>query len=98
MRHDLEQQLFERAKRKVGFKIHLTVFVIATAAQWAIWAMTNRSYVWPIWPTLGWGVGILAHYFGVYHSRKLFSVEKEYQADLQKLRSGKQQKHISTEK
>ena len=26
----------------------------------AIWALTGAGYFWPIWPMLGWGIGVLA--------------------------------------
>jgi hypothetical protein len=26
----------------------------------AIWALTGAGYFWPIWPILGWGIGVLA--------------------------------------
>ena len=27
----------------------------------AIWALTGAGYFWPVWPALGWGIGILMH-------------------------------------
>jgi hypothetical protein len=26
----------------------------------AIWALTGAGYFWPIWPMLGWGIGVVA--------------------------------------
>jgi hypothetical protein len=26
-----------------------------------IWALTGMGYFWPIWPAVGWGIGILSH-------------------------------------
>jgi hypothetical protein len=26
----------------------------------AIWALTGAGYFWPIWPMLGWGIGVFA--------------------------------------
>jgi hypothetical protein len=26
----------------------------------AVWALTGAGYFWPIWPMLGWGIGVLA--------------------------------------
>ena len=26
----------------------------------AIWALTGAGYFWPVWPALGWGVGLLS--------------------------------------
>ena len=26
----------------------------------AIWALTGAGYFWPVWPALGWGIGLMA--------------------------------------
>src|SRR5688572_15711594 len=36
-------------------------YLAVMALLWLIWAVTGAGYPWPIWPTLGWGVGIAAH-------------------------------------
>lgn len=77
MNNIIEQRIFEQAKRKVGFKIHFTIFILLIPVNWIIWYFTDRNYLWPVWPLLGWGLGILFHYIGVYHADKFFSVDKE---------------------
>lgn len=77
MRNAIDQQIIQQAKRRVGFKIHFTVFVIGIFINWIVWALTDTSYMWPIWPTIGWSIGILFHYLGVFHSDKFFSINKE---------------------
>ncbi|TDB67471.1 2TM domain-containing protein [Arundinibacter roseus] len=73
----IENQIIEKAKRRVGFKIHLTVFILLFPINWIIWAFTDTSYLWPVWPALGWGVGLLFHWLGVYHTDKFFSIDRE---------------------
>lgn len=51
----------KRLKARQEFKQHLTAYVIVMAALVAIWAATGASYFWPIWPMLGWGIGIAFH-------------------------------------
>ena len=34
-----------------------------------IWALTGAGYFWPIWPMLGWGIGVLSHAAPVMRSR-----------------------------
>jgi hypothetical protein len=54
---------------RTGFRIHLTVYVgvqILLFAIWGlIWALGGDGYPWPIFPLLGWGVGLAAHYAAV---------------------------------
>ncbi|MCU0432645.1 MAG: 2TM domain-containing protein [Bacteroidia bacterium] len=73
----IDQQIIERARRKVGFKIHFTVFLLLTPVNWIIWFLTDTTYLWPVWPTLGWGIGIMFHWLGVFHGDKFFSVSNE---------------------
>ena len=38
----------------------LRPFVVVNVLLIAIWALTGAGYFWPVWPLLGWGVGIAA--------------------------------------
>jgi hypothetical protein len=51
---------------KKGFRIHFLVFLLTTPVIWLVWYLTDRTYIWPLWSTLGWGIGVLFHYLGVY--------------------------------
>ena len=45
----------------VGRRVHLASYLSVIIALWLIWALTGAGYPWPIWPMLGWGVGLLGH-------------------------------------
>ncbi|SEW43041.1 2TM domain-containing protein [Chryseobacterium wanjuense] len=51
---------------KKGFRIHFLVFLLTTPLIWLVWYLTDRTYIWPLWSTLAWVVGILFHFLGVY--------------------------------
>jgi hypothetical protein len=55
---------------KKGFRIHLLVFVLAIPVSWVVWYFTDKTYPWPLWSTLAWGIGVLFHYLGVYVFKK----------------------------
>jgi class 3 adenylate cyclase len=44
-----------------SFRIHLTVYVLVNLLLIGIWAASGGGYFWPIWPILGWGMGIAGH-------------------------------------
>src|SRR3954453_1636389 len=44
-----------------GVKIHASVYASVNLFLVAIWAITGGGYFWPIWPILGWGVGVACH-------------------------------------
>jgi Domain of unknown function (DUF1707)/2TM domain len=39
---------------------HLRAYIAVNLMLVAIWALTGAGYFWPIWPILGWGIGVLA--------------------------------------
>jgi hypothetical protein len=77
--------LWEVAQRRASFKGHLASYIIVNAFFWVLWYFTgkhtghNNHYPWPIWPMLGWGIGLAFHYAGAYVFPYHNSVEKEYQ-------------------
>jgi hypothetical protein len=46
---------------KIGFYIHLLVFVLVNAGLAAINYGTSREHLWFVWPLLGWGIGVFGH-------------------------------------
>lgn len=76
--------LWKQAKARVGFKMHLRTYLIINGLSWLIWAsiyLINREpiFPWPLWATLGWGIGLAAHYLSVYRNPDEESlVEAEY--------------------
>lgn len=73
----IEQQIIEKAKRRLGFKVHFIIFLLLLPVNWIIWLLTDTTYIWPVWPTLGWGLGVLFHWLGVFHADKFLSLDKE---------------------
>ena len=45
------------------FGEHLRVFVAVQLLLVAIWALTGAGYFWPVWPFMGWGIGLVVHGF-----------------------------------
>jgi hypothetical protein len=56
----------KRAKAKLGFYIHATVYVCVTVLQVGINSFTTPDVMWSIFPALGWGLGLAGHYAGVF--------------------------------
>jgi adenylate cyclase len=61
----------ERIQAKRGFSVHASVYAAVNFLLIAIWAITSRGYFWPIWPILGWGVGLGMNYWAVYLRRPI---------------------------
>jgi len=78
--------LWKKAKNRAGFKIHLRTYFIVNGGLWIIYFLTmsqswgRHMYPWPIWPMLGWGIGLASHYMSAYGNldeKKL--AEREYE-------------------
>ena len=81
-----DPHLWEIAQRRASFKTHLATYIVVNLFLWAIWYFTADEVTirinrmpWPIWSTLGWGVGLVFHYLGAYVFPKQNSAEREYE-------------------
>jgi len=36
-------------------------YLAVIALLWLIWLVTGAGYPWPVWPMLGWGLGVAGH-------------------------------------
>lgn len=71
---------------KLGFRIHLAVYLAVQAMLVATWAVTSRTedgfgFPWFVFVVFGWGIGLAAH-FAAYtvvrrdREMKLFSPDR----------------------
>ncbi len=83
-----DERLWRVAKKRVGFKKHLTSYVGVNLFLWALWYFTNGRHIdsfsemglpWPAWCTLGWGIGLFFNFADAYLVNKDTSVEDEYE-------------------
>jgi hypothetical protein len=58
------------AAARRGFDEHLRTYVMVIGLLVVIWALTGMGYFWPVWPALGWGIGILCHRGSVPSARR----------------------------
>ena len=79
-----DPKLWEIARERTHFKWNLFSYIVINIFLWAIWIFTydksdDDGWPWPVWVTLGWGIGVAFHYFEAYISPGSNSVEKEYE-------------------
>lgn len=85
--------LWELAQKRASFKKHFTSYLLVNGFLWAFWFITEGRHEaflgveffsgynipWPVWPTLGWGIGIASHFAAAYFPTGISSVEREYE-------------------
>jgi len=87
---ELRELALKRLKKRQDFRAHAVVFVVVNAFLWALWAvlsLTNGwTFPWPIFPTLGWGIGLALNAWDVYGRKDITAADVE--REMEKLRGG----------
>jgi hypothetical protein len=61
------EQRRQRAARgaRIGMRAHVASYVAGSLLMIGIWAAVGLGagawYFWPVWPIMGWGLGLLGH-------------------------------------
>lgn len=66
-----------KVRKLKGFYIHLFQYVVIIPFLAAINYFSDADYPWVIWPTLGWGMGLLFHGFSVFGKIPFLGAEWE---------------------
>lgn len=75
---DRDPRLWQIAQARAPFKADLVMYVLVNTFLVGVWYFTGRDYFWPIWPILGWGLGLAIHAFRAYAWDGKDLVENEY--------------------
>jgi len=79
------EAVIDRINAKWDFKIHAAVFTVANFVFVVGWLLAGpASYFWPIWPFLGWGLGLSYHGWCVYAPKRPIS-EDEVEREMHKV-------------
>lgn len=75
--------LWRKAQLRASFKTHALTYLLVNALLLGVWYFTgpyqdHYHYFWPIWPLLGWGIGLASHGFAAYNTSTENAVEREY--------------------
>lgn len=77
-----DERLWRIAKARANFKSHLIVYLVVNAFLWAIWFFSNGGHhgtPWPVWPAMGWGLGLAFQYFNAFHRDPFGDAVREYE-------------------
>jgi fatty acid desaturase len=79
-----DPRLWAIAKKRAGFKRDLVYFFVINAFMWIIWLLTGAKtggsgIPWPVWSTVGWGIGMIIYYFSAFRFPEENATEKEYE-------------------
>lgn len=64
------QIALERLKKRRDLRNHLFAYVVVNGAFWALWALTSGGYIWPVWISGLWAIGLVFNVWDVYIGQK----------------------------
>ena len=70
-----------KARRELG--AHVLAYVSVNIFLVVIWAMTGGGFFWPVFPILGWGIGLAFHVWDVVAPEP---GERRVEAEMERLR------------
>lgn len=84
----IRRRVERRLKEQADLRIHGVIFLMVNLFLWVVWLLAGGGFPWPVIVTLGWGIGIVAHYMD--YQQKYGSGaehrEREIQRELERAR------------
>ena len=68
---DDRKAAIERLKTKRDFRENLVIYLVVNTMLVVIWAASGAGYFWPIWPIMGWGVGLAFYAWTIFGQRPI---------------------------
>ena len=64
--HEAYQRAKKRVEAKMGFYMHLAVYIGVNILLIIINLITSPQHIWFIWPLFGWGIGVFFHGMSIF--------------------------------
>ncbi len=80
---DLRQQAVKRLEERRGLTAHVFVYVSVNLLLLAVWYLTGAGFFWPLFPIVGWGIGLAFH---AWNYRRPAAGEQQIAAEMERLR------------
>jgi len=61
----------ERIRSRRELTTHVVVYSAVNVMLIVIWALSGGGYFWPIWPIVGWGIGLALHAWTIFGRRPI---------------------------
>ena len=78
--HDLA---LHRLRKQSDFRVHLLIYVLVNTMIVVVWAWTGVGFFWPIFPIVGWGIGVGANAWDAYGRKPV--TEERIQREMRRL-------------
>lgn len=82
---ELRERAVKRLRKQADFRVHLLVYVTVNLFLVTVWAFTGGPFFWPIFPILGWGIGVMANAWDAFR-RDDHPTEERIRREIDRLR------------
>ena len=66
---ELRERAIKRLKKRHDFHAHVLIYLLVNTFLVVIWWMTSpEGFFWPVFPIIGWGIGVAMNAWDVYVS------------------------------
>ncbi len=59
---EIRKRVEKRLEERNGLYSHLAAYVMVNLMLWGIWLFAGGGFPWPAMVSMGWGIGMMAHY------------------------------------
>jgi len=80
----LRDKAVRRLKKKQDLHAHLLVYAMVNTFIVVIWAVTGGDFFWPVFPIVGWGIGLVMNVWDVYRNEE--PTEDQIRREIERLR------------
>ena len=69
---ELRERAIKRLKKRHDFHAHVLIYLLVNTFLVVIWWMTSpEGFFWPVFPIIGWGIGVVMNAWDVYVSEDI---------------------------
>jgi 2TM domain len=67
----LRERAIKRLRAQADFRTHLMIYLAVNAFLVVIWVWNDNPFFWPIFPIVGWGIGVVANAWEAFRSDRI---------------------------
>jgi hypothetical protein len=64
--NNVRERAIKHLKKRQDFRAHLLIYTLVNSFLVVIWAVTGAGFFWPVFPMVGWGIGVVMNAWDVY--------------------------------
>jgi len=81
---ELREKALQLLRKKSDLRAHVLAYVLVNAFLVGIWAVTGAGFFWPVFPIMGWGIGLAFNVWDVY--RRAIPTEEQVRREMEAIR------------